>query len=260
MKKKIALTIGGSDSGGGAGVQADIKTFMSLDVYGCSAITCVTAQNTIGVNKVEPITSESVKAQIDSSLVDFEVDAIKTGMLFNKSIIKITAKLLNEFTGPKIIDPVMVSRAGSLLIEKDAILAYKNMLLPIAEIITPNIFEAMAIINKDIDSRLKIEKAAESLLQLGPNAVLIKGGGLNELKGTDLYLDKSGELTWLKHEHINTTNTHGTGCTLNAAITAHRAKNIPIYESVKLSKKYLEKTLKNLLDIGRGNGPLWHGK
>ena len=260
MKKKIALTIGGSDSGGGAGIQADLKTFMTLDVYGCSAITCVTAQNTIGVTKVDPLSKESVNAQINTVLDDFDISALKTGMLYNNSIIRETGKIINQFKGAKIIDPVMVSRAGSLLIEKEAIQSYKDILLPIAEIITPNIYEAMTITNMNINSRLEIEKAAIHLLRMGPKAVLIKGGGLNELQGKDFYLDNAGKNTWIEHEHIKTKNTHGTGCTLNAAITANRAKNIPMYQAVELSKKYIEDSLKKNLEIGNGSGPLWHGQ
>ena len=179
MYSKIVLSIGGSDSGGGAGIQADLRTFMSIKVHGCTAITCITAQNSIGVTGVEAVESHILINQIDALFSDFEIQCLKTGMLLNERIIINTATKLKEYSIPKIIDPVMVSRTGVKLMEDSAINAYRKLLFPQAEIVTPNIYEANLLSNVQIKNEEDIEISAQEILKLGPKAVLIKGGGLN---------------------------------------------------------------------------------
>ncbi len=195
----IALTIGGSDSGGGAGIQADLKTFLALQVHGCSAITCVTAQNTCGVSRVDALPPEALSAQIEAVLTDLPVAALKTGMLLNRSLIEATARALEPLTIPRLIDPVMVSRAGSVLLEPEAIEAYRQRLLPLADLITPNIHEARLLSGEVVQEVSDVEHAAERLLVMGPQAVLIKGGGLPGLRGRDYLLQRNGSGQWLTH-------------------------------------------------------------
>ena len=253
----IALTIGGSDSGGGAGIQADLKTFMALEVHGCSAITCVTAQNTTGVSRVDALPPAALVAQIEAVMSDLPVAALKTGMLLNAALIEATAAALAPLKLPRLIDPVMVSRAGSVLLEADAIAAYR-LLLPLAELLTPNIHEARLLTGQPIESAADVERAAVRLLALGPAAVLIKGGGLSELRGRDYLLDREGSGQWLAHAAIDTPHTHGSGCTLGAAITAYRARGLALSESAAQAKRYVEGALRQALAIGAGQGPLCH--
>jgi hydroxymethylpyrimidine/phosphomethylpyrimidine kinase len=254
----IALSIGGSDSGGGAGIQADLKTFLALQVHGCSAITCVTAQNTCGVNRVDGLTPEALSAQIEAVMSDLPVAALKTGMLLNRPLIEATAATLRHLRIPRLIDPVMVSRAGSVLLESEAIEAYKQTLLPLAELITPNIHEARLLSGLSVEGAADIERAAAALLVLGPQAVLIKGGGLAELRGCDYLLQKGGSGQWLRHPPVTTRHSHGSGCTLGAAITALRAKGLPLLEAVEQAKRFVERGLRFGLAIGAGQGPLCH--
>ena len=261
MTPAIALSIGGSDSGGGAGIQADLKTFTAHGVYGCSAISCVTAQNTRGVSRVDALTPEALVAQIEAVLSDLEVGALKTGMLLNVPLIEATAAALAPLTIPRLIDPVMVSRAGAVLLEPSAIDAYR-LLLPLAELLTPNLHEAQLLSNVAIaeasDPERAVQQAAERLLELGPAAVLIKGGGSPELRGCDYLLQRDQPGRWLTHAAVDTPNSHGSGCTLSAAITAHRAKAVPLLEAVLGAKRYVEGALRHALAIGAGQGPLCH--
>ena len=258
MHPAIALTIGGSDSGGGAGIQADLKTFLALQVHGCSAITCVTAQNTCGVQRVDALPPEALSAQVAAVLDDFAVGAIKTGMLFNRPLIEATAAALTGVALPTLIDPVMVSRAGSPLLEPDAVEAYRRLLFPLAELITPNLHEAALLTGMAVDSEAAVERAAEQLLQLGPGAVLIKGGGQVSWCGHDYLLERSGAGLWLGHSAVQTPHTHGSGCTLGAAITAQRALGRPLAQAVQGAKTYVEGGLRQSLAIGAGQGPLCH--
>ena len=258
MYSKIALSIGGSDSGGGAGIQADLRTFKSLQVHGCTAITCVTAQNSINVIDVEVITKKLLHNQLDAIFSDFKISALKTGMLFNEEIILNTAEKLSGVSIPKIIDPVMVSRTGSKLLDEDAIDAYKKFLFPQAELITPNIFEAKLLASMEIKNIADIENAGEKILKLGSKAVLIKGGGLNNLRGKDFYIDLNGSRIWLTNKYVKTKNTHGSGCTLSAAICSYRALGFKLLEAIKLSKSFIEKALEKSYKIGSGPGPLGH--
>ena len=258
MYSKTVLSIGGSDSGGGAGIQADLRTFMSIKVHGCTAITCITAQNSLEVTDVEAVKSQILINQIDTLFSDFDIQCLKTGMLLNERIISNTATKLKEYNTPKIIDPVMVSRTGAKLIEDNAIKAYKKLLFPQAEIVTPNIFEANLISDIQIRSKEDIELSAKNILKLGPKAVLIKGGGLNHLKGKDFYIDKAGNKDWLINKFVNTSNTHGSGCTLSAAICSYVALGFNLKEAIIKAKSYIEKSLENSYKIGSGPGPLGH--
>jgi hydroxymethylpyrimidine/phosphomethylpyrimidine kinase len=269
----IALTIGGSDSGGGAGIQADLKTFAALRVHGCSAISCVTAQNTLGVSRVDGLPPGALTAQIETVVSDLAVGALKTGMLLNRALIEAAAEAIAPLALPKLIDPVMVSRAGAVLLEPGAIGAYRRCLLPQAELLTPNLHEARLLTGLAIRSAAEVEEAAAALLATGPAAegaaagatgpaaVLIKGGGLAELRGRDYLLSREGPGRWLEHAPIATPNTHGSGCTLGAAITAGRARGLALEDAVVAAKAYVEGALRRALAIGGGQGPLchWHG-
>ena len=258
MYSKVALSIGGSDSGGGAGIQADLRTFMALKVHGCSVITCVTAQNSIDVKCVEAVEKNTLLSQIDTLFSDFDIDSLKTGMLLNERIIIDTASKLNKYKITKIIDPVMVSRTGSKLLEDSAINAYKKFLLPIADLVTPNIFEANLLSGLQITSKEDIENAARNIISIGAKAVLIKGGGLIDMKGKDFYLDSNGRKVWLVNNVINTKNTHGSGCTLSAAICGYIALGFDLIDSIQKAKLFVEKSLEYSYKIGSGPGPLGH--
>ncbi len=258
MTIAIALTIGGSDSGGGAGIQADLKTFTALGVHGCSALSCVTAQNTLGVSRVDALPPEALTAQVEAVASDLAVGALKTGMLLNQALIEATAAAIAPLALPKLIDPVMVSRAGAVLLEPGAIDAYRQVLLPQAELLTPNLHEARLLTGLAITDAAEVEAAAERLLALGPAAVLIKGGGLAELRGRDHLLTRAGPGRWLSHAPIATPHTHGSGCTLGAAITAHRARGLGLEAAVLAAKAYVEGGLRRALAIGGGQGPLCH--
>ena len=257
MTPAIALTIGGSDSGGGAGMQADLKTFMALQVHGCSAISCVTAQNTLGVSRVDALPPAALLAQIEAVTSDLAVGALKTGMLLNAALIEATAAALAPLPLPRLIDPVMVSRAGAVLLEPDAIEAYR-LLLPLAELLTPNLHEARLLSGVAIETPADVERAATRLLELGSAAVLIKGGGLPALRGRDYLLGREGPGQWLAHAAIDTPHTHGSGCTLGAAITAYRARGLALADAVQQAKRYVEGGLRASLAIGAGQGPLCH--
>jgi len=258
MYSKIALSIGGSDSGGGAGIQADLRTFMALKVHGCSVVTCITAQNSIEVSCVEAVEKNTLLSQLEALSSDFSIDALKTGMLLNERIINDTASKLNTFKINKIIDPVMVTRTGSKLLEDSAINAYKKLLLPIADLVTPNIYEANLLSGLEIRSKEDIENSAKIIIGLGAKAVLIKGGGLKDMKGKDFFLDLNGRKEWFYNNFVNTKNTHGSGCTLSAAICGYKALGFDLIDSIQKAKLFVEKSLENSYKIGSGPGPLGH--
>ena len=258
MYSKVALSIGGSDSSGGAGIQADLRTFMSLKVHGCTAITCITAQNSLEVTCVEAVQIHTLINQIDALFLDLKIESLKTGMLLNESIIINTANKLKGYKLHKIIDPVMVSRTGSRLIEDNAINAYKKFLIPQATLVTPNIFEANLLSNTQIKNEEDIENSAQNILDLGPKAVLIKGGGLSHLKGKDFYIDTTGKKNWFINKFVKTSNTHGSGCTLSAAICSYLALGFNLTESIIKAKYFIERALERAYKIGAGPGPLGH--
>ena len=253
----VVLTIGGSDSGGGAGIQADLKTFAALQVHGCSALTCVTAQNTLGVDRVDGLPAAALAAQIQAVCRDLPVRALKTGMLLNQDLITTTAEQIAPLEAFRLIDPVMVSRAGAVLLEPDAIAAMQQRLLPLADLLTPNIREASLLSGLPITSAAEMEAAAEALAAQGPKAVLLKGGGLAALRGVDLFWC-DGHAQWLRSAAVATPHTHGSGCTLSAAIVAQWARGLPLLEAIHAAKGYVEGGLRSSLAIGGGQGPLGH--
>jgi hydroxymethylpyrimidine/phosphomethylpyrimidine kinase len=257
----IALTIAGSDSGGGAGIQADLKAFAALGVYGCSAITSLTAQNTLGVQGVLPILPEFVTAQINSVLGDIHVGAIKTGMLATAEIIEVVANILNNYPAiPLVLDPVMVATSGDRLLAQSAIAVLIKNLIPRAIVITPNLLEAAALLNAPLaQTQAQIQQQAEQLLAMGAQAVLMKGGHAQGAEAND-FLFTHNEQFLFSAPRIDTKNTHGTGCTLAAAITAGLAKKLSLHDAVAQAKDYLHKALlqSHKLNIGQGVGPVHH--
>ncbi|MDJ0733985.1 MAG: bifunctional hydroxymethylpyrimidine kinase/phosphomethylpyrimidine kinase [Nostocaceae cyanobacterium] len=256
----VALTIAGSDSGGGAGIQADLRTFAFHCVHGTSAITCITAQNTLGVVRVDAMAKEAVVAQIQAVFEDIGVQAAKTGMLLNQEIISAVAQQV-EALGIEnlVVDPVMVSRTGAQLISDDAVRAIVNLLIPKAAIITPNRYEAQILSGLKINS-LDDMKAAAQIIHgdLGAKVVLLKGGGMQgNVHGVDIWFDGEN-LKTLKTKLINTKNTHGTGCTLSAAIAANLAQGEELLTAVEKAKEYVTTALNYALDIGKGQGPVGH--
>jgi len=255
----VALTIAGSDSGGGAGIQADLRTFSFHCVHGTSAITCVTAQNTLGVNRVDALPAAAVVAQIQAVVTDIGVQATKTGMLLNQEIILAVAQQVTELKiANLVVDPVMVSRAGSQLIDDAAIACLRENLIPQARIVTPNRYEAQMLGGLEIQSLADMEQAAQRIHKLGAKAVLVKGGGMpGSLRGVDVWFDGDRLLT-LTTSQVETTNTHGTGCTLAAAIAANLAQGKDLLTAVQLAKNYVTNALNHALSIGKGQGPVGH--
>ena len=253
----IALTIAGSDSGGGAGIQADLKTFMAFQVHGCSALTCITAQNSCGVERVDALSPAALTAQVEAVRRDLPVGALKSGMLLNAELIGTTATLLKAWRLPKVIDPVMVSRSGAVLLEDDAITALREDLLPLADLLTPNLHEAALLSGEELSDAAAMERAARWLQSMGPAAVLIKGGGDPRWQGGDLLL-ADDQLQWLPGPRVDTPHSHGTGCTLSAAITALLARGRPLTEAIEAGRSYVKAALQRSLAIGHGQGPVCH--
>ena len=254
------LIIAGSDSGGGAGIQADIKTCTALGVYATTAITAITAQNTLGVHGIQAVTPEMVKKQIYAILQDFTVDCIKIGMLCNAQIATAVADVLQDVNIPIIVDPVMVSTSGHKLLSNDAITTIIDHLFPLTEVITPNIHEATLLSGVDIICEEDIAHAANILQQRGCRAVLIKGGHLVGSEATDhLYLHDKKHYTF-STPYISTQNTHGTGCTLSSAIAAYRALGYDLYRAVKQAKEYVSQAILHGANVqaGHGHGALNH--
>ncbi len=257
-KMKTALTIAGSDSSGGAGIQADLKTMLANGVYGMSAITALTAQNTMGVTAISEVTPEFLSQQIDAVFTDIFPDAVKTGMVANAELIEVIAERLNFYKAKNIVvDPVMIATSGARLISEEAISVLKEKLLPIATVITPNIPEAEALSGFCIKSGSDMEKAAYFINEKYGCAVLLKGGH-SKNDANDL-LCENGKMTWFDGKRIDNPNTHGTGCTLSSAIASDLAKGNDLKQSVKLAKEYLSEALSAMLDLGNGSGPLNHG-
>lgn len=257
---KQVLTIAGSDSGGGAGIQADIKTFQELGVFGTSAITAVTAQNTCGVQGVYPMPAGAVKAQIDAIGADFAIVAVKTGMLFDAEIIAETAAGIRKHGWRNlVVDPVMIAKGGATLLQDEALEAMRTLLLPLAEVITPNIPEAEMLSGMKIHEAADRIRAAEQILAFGAKAVVIKGGHSdNPLIAEDYCLDQNGESFVLRSARIHTQQTHGTGCTFSAALTAELAKGEALPEALVTAKRFIQAALSHQLHIGAGHGPTNH--
>ncbi len=251
-----ALSIAGSDPSGGAGIQADLKTFSALGVFGMTAITAITVQNTQGVSGVHALSPSVVAAQIEAVASDIGIDAAKTGMLANAGIVNAVADAVRQARiGNLVVDPVSVSKHGHLLLERDALDGLRSQILPLALLVTPNLPEAEALCGLTVRTRDDMRRAAHAILALGATAVLVKGGHLAGGTAADLLADPDGE-EWLEAERIQTPHTHGTGCTLSAAIAAHLAMGEDLRTSVQAGKRFVTGAIAHALAIGRGIGPV----
>lgn len=251
-----ALTIAGSDSGGGAGIQADLKTFQALGVFGTSAITAVTVQNTKGVSGYEELSPELVAAQVRAVVTDIGVDAAKTGMLASAPIIEAVAEAVRETGVPNlVVDPVFVSKHGHPLLREDAVDALRTRILPLATLVTPNLLEASGLVGFEVRTDQDMERAGRAILDLGPGAVLVKGGHREGGDATDLLVTAEG-IQPIPGERIDTPHTHGTGCVLSAAICAHLARGLALEEAVVLGKAFVTEAIRAALPLGQGIGPV----
>lgn len=253
-----ALTIAGSDSGGGAGIQADLKTFSAFGVYGMSVITSVTAQNTVKVHGIAGLDSQFVGLQFEAVLTDIGIDGVKTGMLYNAEIVQtVVSKLRENSISHIVVDPVMVAKGGDRLLETSAIEILKEELLPAATLITPNIPEAELLAGMTIHSEEEIREAAIRIREMGCQAVLIKGGHSRGDQAVDLLFD--GEtFTEFKSERIDSRNTHGTGCTYSAAILSSLILGHSMIEAIRISKSFITEAIRRAFSLGKGHGPLNH--
>lgn len=256
---KTALTIAGSDSSGGAGIQADIKTMTMNGVYAMSALTALTAQNTTGVSGIMEASPDFLGKQLDAVFEDIFPDAVKIGMVSSSGLIEVIADRLNRYGAVNIVaDPVMVATSGARLIEDDAVETLKSRLLPLATVITPNIPEAEILADMTITDETGMEKAARTLFERYGCAALVKGGhSVNDANDVLYASGETGPL-WFQGKRIDNPNTHGTGCTLSSAIASNLAKGYGLAESVRLAREYLSGALNAMLDLGKGSGPLAH--
>lgn len=258
MTIKKALTIAGTDSGGGAGIQADLKTFQELGVYGMSAITAITAQNTLGVHGIYPLSIEALESQIDAVAEDLLPDAAKTGMLWSAEMISVVAEKTKQYDLKLIVDPVMIAKGGASLLNEDAVSAMKTQLLPVSYAVTPNLPEAEVLTGMRIQTKDDRHRAAERLYELGTSYVVIKGGhSPSDGLITDLLYDGKSFFE-LSNEHIDTPHTHGTGCTFAAALTAEIAKGRSMKEAFETAETFVHEAIKFPLNIGAGHGPTNH--
>jgi hydroxymethylpyrimidine/phosphomethylpyrimidine kinase len=254
------MTIAGSDSGGGAGIQADLKTFQALGVYGASTLTAITAQNTLGVRAVHEVPVSVIADQIDAVVEDIGVDAAKTGMLSSAEIITTVANRVRHWglQARLVVDPVMVAKSGDRLLREDAVEALKRELLPLAAVLTPNLPEAEVLVGGRVESEAEIREAAQAIIGLGPRAVVIKGGHRPAIEHADDVLFDGREFHLLPAERIDTPNTHGTGCTFSAAIAAQLALGAEVVEAVRVAKAYLSEAIRRSAPLGGGHGPVAH--
>ncbi|MDE6433257.1 MAG: bifunctional hydroxymethylpyrimidine kinase/phosphomethylpyrimidine kinase [Lachnospiraceae bacterium] len=251
------LSIAGSDSSGGAGIQADLKTITCLGEYGMTVITALTAQNTMGVDNVETVSVQMVQSQIDAVFCDIRPDAVKLGMIATPDIMEAVCDKLMEYKAKNIVvDPVMVATSGSTLMENRTVQTLKERLIPIADIITPNISEAEVLSGIKICGMEDMRKVAEKIASYCKGAILIKGGHLSE--GAEDLLYKDGKVVWFSSKRLENSNTHGTGCTLSSAIATFLAKGFCMEDSVERAKDYVTGAIAVGLDLGNGRGPLWH--
>lgn len=254
---KTALTIAGSDSSGGAGIQADIKTFAALGVFGMSVITAITAQNTCGVTNIRELDDEIIADQIAAVYSDIHVDAVKIGMLSSAAITRVVADALARHGARNIVvDPVMVAKSGSRLLKPEAIDALKRYLFPLADVVTPNLHEAEEIVGFPVGDRAAMERAAVAIKAMGPRYVVVKGGHLPGAACDLLYDGQS--FTVHSNERIETKHTHGTGCTFSSAIAAGLAKGLPVEEAVVAAKRYITIAITHGFPLGKGVGPTHH--
>ena len=254
---KRAMTIAGSDSGGGAGVQADLKTFAALGVYGTSALTAITAQNTLGVTSVLELPPELVAAQIDAILSDIGADAVKTGMLANSRIIQVVADKAKEYGFSNlVVDPVMVAKGGDRLLQEEAVDALRSLLIPIATVVTPNLPEAAVLVGRSVESLEDARQAARDIVAMGAQSAVVKGGHL-EGDAVDVFYD-GRELREFTAARVGTASTHGTGCTFASAIAAGLARGMALEYAVGGAKEYVTEAIRNAFPMGGGHGPLNH--
>ena len=252
-----AMTIAGSDSGGGAGIQADLKTFAALGVYGTSTLTAITAQNTVGVTAVHEIPTDVIAAQIEAVLTDIGADAVKTGMLASTAIIEcVAAELERHGITLLVVDPVMVAKSGDTLLREDAVQSLRARLVPLAALVTPNIPEAQALTGIEIGSMSDMRIAAQRIIDMGARAVVVKGGHL-EGPATDLFYDGSRYQEFTA-PRLETKNTHGTGCTFASAAAAGLARGMSLLDAVGLAKEYVTEAIRYSFPLGQGHGPLNH--
>ena len=255
MKLPVALTIAGSDSGGGAGIQADLKTFAALGVHGTSAITAITAQNTVDVTEILELPTTLIRAQIDAVVSDLDVRAAKTGMLSSAEIIEAVANAISDHAiSQLVVDPVMVAKGGARLLRDDAVEALRTKLLPLAAVITPNLPEAEVLLNRSITTLDERRAAARDLRDLGPRAVIVKGGHAGG-DATDIYFD-GHEMAELTARRIDTPNTHGSGCAFSAAIAAGLARSLDPLAATREAKAFITRAIESALEIGHGHGPV----
>jgi hydroxymethylpyrimidine/phosphomethylpyrimidine kinase len=255
---KIALTIAGSDSGGGAGIQADLKTFQAFGVFGTSVIVALTAQNTVGVRAVEAVSDAMVDAQLAALADDLPPDALKTGMLADAGLVRRVARAIGERRwAPLVVDPVMVSTSGARLLDPAAEAVMRETLLPLAALVTPNLDEAALLVGHAVGDGPAMERAGAALLEMGAGAALVKGGHLPTGDVTDVLVTRAG-VRRFTHSRIETTSTHGTGCTLSAAITAGLARGRPLETAVADGLDFVHRAMAAAPRLGRGHGPLNH--
>lgn len=258
----IVLTIAGSDSGGGAGIQADIKAISATGSYACSAITAITAQNTLGVSAIFPIPLEHIEKQLDAVFSDLNIVAVKIGMLADSEIIKVVAAKIKQYKPDfLVVDPVMIATSGDLLLQESAISTLKSALLPLADLITPNLPEGAALIGSDVPTdECAMGNMINQLRQLNVNAVLLKGGHLEQDENSNDLLIFQDTCEQLTAKRVNTHNTHGTGCALSSAIASYLAQGHDLLQAVKLGKQYISNAIAHAdeLDIGSGHGPVNH--
>lgn len=251
-----ALTIAGSDSGAGAGIQADLKTFAALGTYGLSAITAVTAQNTLTVVRAQELALDVIAAQIDAVMEDIGVDAAKTGMLSSPEIIAVVCERVRHWGLRLVVDPVMVAKGGAALLRPEAVDALRTQLLPLAEVVTPNLPEAEVLVGHALHTEADIRSAAQAIYDMGPRYVVIKGGH-SAGAPIDILFDGHDSIE-LAAERIETRHTHGTGCTFSAAITAFMARQVPVVQAVHYAKRYITGAIRYAPGIGHGHGPTNH--
>ena len=259
---KRALTIAGSDSGGGAGIQADLKTFSAIGCFGMSVITALTAQNTVAVTGIHPVPPAFIAQQIDAVLMDIGTDAVKIGMLHSPEVIATVADALHRHHAVNIVlDPVMVAKSGDKLLQDDAVQALRSTLIPMADVITPNLPEASVLLGREITAENQMEDACRNLAALGCKAVLLKGGHLAGTTSPDLlFINGAGNSIRLDADRVDTPNSHGTGCTLSSAIAAYLARGNSITTAVKQAKHYVLQALAAGAgySLGKGQGPVHH--
>ena len=253
------LTIAGSDSGGGAGIQADLKTFAALGAYGMSAVTAITAQNTLGVTAVQDISLDVIEAQIDAVVDDIGVDAVKTGMLSSPEIVRLVARKAGEHGFDRlVVDPVMVAATGARLLRESAVEAVTGDLIPTATVVTPNTFEAEVLIGQPVTTMAEMKAAAQAIHSLGPRYVVVKGGHVQGSDdSTDLLFD-GHDFVEYPARRIETTSTHGTGCTFASAIAAGLARGLDVPDAVGEAKEYVTRAIATAFQVGQGKGPLNH--